>query len=115
MSLADWFVDQVNTGSLLLAGLRARLEGRTAPPQSWKPDAVRLIGGMRLQGGLIVMRHATTSRSTVKGEPVEEALDDLAEKMRRRWEREIEIDGFGRLEDRLADARLEEPALVACR
>jgi hypothetical protein len=93
------------TGESLLAGLRARLAGTAVPHQTWHPSAARLIGGMRLQGEAVVLRHAVAG--TGDKEPIEAALDDLADKMRRRWEREIETDGFGTLEDALKHARLE--------
>lgn len=88
------------TGEMLLAGLRARLEGRPPPRQTWTPDNVRLIGSMRLQGETLVMRHAI-------GDNLEAVLDDLATKMIRRWEREVEILGFGPIDQKLDEARLE--------
>jgi hypothetical protein len=89
-----------NTGEMLLSGLRARLAREPAPRQTWKPDNVRLIGTVRLQGQALVMRHS-------QGDDVEGVLSDLAEKIRRRWEREVEPDGLGRLEERLDEARIE--------
>ncbi|MBT3219792.1 MAG: hypothetical protein HN348_11940, partial [Proteobacteria bacterium] len=88
------------TGRLMLAGLRARLERRPIPRQQWKPSAVRLIGSGRLQGNTLMMRHSV-------GTDIESVLNDLAEKLRRRWEREVEIEGFGTLDDRLDELRLE--------
>ncbi len=88
------------TGALLLRGLRARLAGTPIPRQTWTPDAVRFIGIMRTQGRRLAMRHAV-------GKNIETTLDDLASKLRTRWEREVEPLGMGRLEDRLDDIRLE--------
>ncbi|MCB9668607.1 MAG: hypothetical protein H6736_03430 [Alphaproteobacteria bacterium] len=88
------------TGDLLLRGLRARLAGTPVPKQAWKPDAIRLIGTMRTQGRRLGMRH-------VVGTNIESTLDDLADKLRTRWERDVETDGHGRLEDRLDDIRFE--------
>lgn len=93
------------TGSELLAGLRARLAGQPVPRQSWKPDAVRLIGTMRTQGETLAMRHVVNKN-------MENALDDLADRLRRRWEREVETKGLGRLEDNLDGIRLEVHVVV---
>jgi hypothetical protein len=90
----------VETGQALLLGLRSRLEGRSAIPQSWKPASIRLIGSGRLQGNTLFMRHSV-------GTNIESVLDELADKMRRTWERDVQIDGFGSLEDRLDELRLE--------
>ena len=88
-------------GQSLLAGLRARLEdGDAVPPQEWQPEAVRIIASMRLPGQTLAMRHSV-------GQEIETVLDDLADKLRRRWQREVEPLGLGRLEDRLDDVRLE--------
>jgi hypothetical protein len=94
-----------STGADLLAGLRARLAGTPAPRQKWTPDAIRLIGVMRTQGQTLAMRHSV-------GKNVESTLDDLAARLRRRWEREVEPMGMGRLEDRLDDIRLEVHVVV---
>lgn len=88
------------TGELLLAGLRARLEHKTPPAQTWRPDSVRILASIRLQGQTLVMRHAT-------GKDIEHVLDELADKIARRWERNVELTGMGRLEDRLPQARLD--------
>lgn len=90
----------IRTGDELLAGLRARLAGTPPAPVHWKPDAVRLLGGLRLQGNQLVFRHAV-------GKDIERVLDELAAEMRRRWEREAEPDGHGPLPERLADVRIE--------
>ena len=91
--------DQV--GQELLTGLRARLEGSDViPSQSWQPEAVRLIGSMRLSGQTLAMRHSV-------GQEIETVLDDLADKLGRRWQREVETLGLGPLEERLDDVRLE--------
>ena len=88
------------TGDLMLQGLRARLAGTPIPRQTWTPDAIRLIGVMRTQGKRLGMRHVVNRN-------IEAALDDLADKLRTRWERDVEVNGMGRLEDRLDDIRLE--------
>jgi hypothetical protein len=88
------------TGSALLAGLRARLEGRRPPPQSWDPSRVELIGSVRLQGHTLVLRHAA-------GSDLERVLDELARDLSRRWQREVSILGMGDLSDNLHQARLE--------
>ena len=88
-------------GEELLTGLRARLASAdVVPTQSWKPEVVRLIASMRLSGQTLAMRHAV-------GEDIEAVLDDLADKLDRRWERDVEILGLGRLEERLDEVRLE--------
>lgn len=93
------------TGAAMLAGLRARLEGTPVPRQAWTPDAIRLIGVIRTQGKALAMRH-------VVGKNIESVLDDLASKLRRRWEREVEPQGQGRIEDRLDDIRLEVHVVI---
>jgi hypothetical protein len=90
----------LGTGERVLIGLRQRLEGRPVTRQSWKPTHIRLLGSMRFGGRTLVLRHSA-------GNNLEVVLDDLADKLRRRWEREIEIDGHGRLDDRLDELRLE--------
>jgi len=90
----------LGTGERLLAGLRQRLEGRPVQRQSWNPSHIRVLGSMRLGGRTLVLRHSA-------GNDIEVVLDDLADKLRRRWEREIEIYGHGRLDDRLDELRLE--------
>jgi hypothetical protein len=99
----------IEDGDALLAGLRARLEGRPVPRQPWDPEVVRLIGSFRLQGSTLVQRHVAFGDGKQRGAApaVELALDDLADKLRREWDREVEIKGFGRFEDRLKDLRLE--------
>lgn len=89
------------TGDQLLRGLRARLEGwPVIPRQSWEPTSIRMIGSMRLQGRTLVMRHVT-------GSNIESALNDLAAKLKRRWDREVAIYGHGTLRERIEDIRLE--------
>lgn len=88
------------TGAAMLAGLRARLEGRRPPPQPWKPKSVRLLASMRLQGSTLVLRHAS-------GADLDRALDELAQKLITRWERDVATEGHGRLSERLDDVRLE--------
>ncbi len=95
------------TADRLLAGLRARLEGRRPQAQAWRPDAVRLIGTLRLQGETLVVRHAVVTGGPKGVSVVDRALDELASKMRREWERERFTMGFGHLNDRLDEARLE--------
>ncbi|MBX2803104.1 MAG: hypothetical protein KTR31_35820 [Myxococcales bacterium] len=102
----------VDVGDQLLRGLRARLQGlprEAYPVQTWQPDVLRVIAGVRLQGNALAFRH-----EIVGGEGqgrripvVDLLLDGLADKLRREWERKVEPDGHGRLEDRLDDARLE--------
>lgn len=87
-------------GQALLVGLRQRLAGQTPTPQAWRPEAARIIGGLRLQGGLLAIRHASAN-------DLEAALDDLADKLTREWERHVEIDGHGALPDRLDEVRVE--------
>lgn len=95
------------TGEALLSGLRARLEGRTPARQTWAPDAVRLMASIRLQGQTLALRHSTVAKPK-NGVPVlEAALDELADKLQRRWDREVEPMGFGPLQDRLDEARIE--------
>jgi hypothetical protein len=88
------------TGDGLLKGLRTRLSGQPSAKQSWTPGAVRLMGQMRLQGDMLVIRHAV-------GNDLEKAIDELAAGMRRSWERDVVPAGHGRLSDRLDDVRLE--------
>lgn len=99
----------VETGDALLRGLRARLaaiDGGPKPtqPLRWQPGAVRLIGSMRTNGATVVSRHVVVT----DGEHVvDRALDELADKLYREWERKLETKGFGRLSDRMDDVRLE--------
>lgn len=88
------------TGEALLKGLRARLEGERIPAQSWKPEAIRLMGSMRLQGNTLAIRHAV-------GTNIEVVLNELAVKLKSRWEREVSIEGHGALASRLDELRLE--------
>lgn len=91
----------LTTGAELLAGLRARVEGRQPAPQSWNPgSAVRLIASARLQGHTLVYRHAA-------GSNLERVLDELAGRLVRRWDRRVAIEGHGLFRDRLDDLRLE--------
>ena len=105
----DWMVYTVrgtpsrisaSTGAEMVVGLRARLEGRAPEKSLWAPETVRLIGILRLQGEALVVRHAV-------GGSLDAVLDELADKLRRRWEREVQTKGIGSLADRLADARVE--------
>lgn len=100
----------IQTGQMLLQGLRARLAGQPPVPQTWTPGAVRLIGTARLQGSTLLSRHVVTGNEaaeTSTGSIVDRALDELAEKMARDWERKVETEGHGRLADRLDELRLE--------
>jgi hypothetical protein len=104
----------IDTGDALLRGLRARLEGKPAHRQRWAPEAVRLIATARLQGATLASRHVilgddSPAAAGDKGNNrvVDAALDELAAKLRRDWERKVEIQGHGRLDDRLDDIRLE--------
>ena len=90
----------LTTGDSLLKGLRARLEGKNIKAQAWKPDTVRLIGTLRLQGNALAIRHAV-------GTNIEAVLSELAAKLRSRWDREVAIEGHGSLDSRLDDIRLE--------
>ena len=90
----------VSTGDRMLKGLRARLEGRARPAQTWKPSQVRLIAAMRLQGRTLATRYEVTS-------DLERGLDDLAAKLRREWARKVEIYGHGTLDERLPEIRLD--------
>ena len=100
----------IETGDSLLQGLRARLEGQ--PPSSWprssfKPDALRAIATMRLQGKTLAIRHAIHAKEGRDVNVTEMVLDELADKLVREWERQVEPDGHGTLPDRLDDVRLE--------
>lgn len=88
------------TGAALVGGLRARIAGAPVEPQAWRPDGVQIIAGVRTQGQVLVLRHARANN-------IEAALDDLAEKIRRRWERDVEVLGMGTIDDRLKDLRIE--------
>lgn len=90
----------IGDGEALLTGLRQRLAGERPTPQSWRPNVVRLIGGLRLQGNLLAFRHSGT-------DDIETTLDDLADRLNREWARRVETDGHGALRDRLDDVRLE--------
>ncbi|TNE87007.1 MAG: hypothetical protein EP330_20575 [Deltaproteobacteria bacterium] len=89
-----------STGDRLLKGLRARLAGTAVPKQTWTPEQVRLIASARLQGGTLMSRYEVSS-------DLEKGLDDLASKLRREWERNVEIYGHGTLEERLDDLRFD--------
>jgi hypothetical protein len=99
----------LNTGAQLLAGLRSRLYGERPVPQSWHPEAVRMIGSVRLQGDTLGARH--TVKGIKDGIPadrvLEVALDELATDLRVEWERHIQTMGFGSLPERRNDIRLE--------
>ena len=88
------------TGDSLIKGLRARIAGKPAQAQRWKPNNVRLMGSLRLQGNQLALRHTVTSG-------VEHALDDLAKGLMREWERNVVPEGHGTLQDRLDDIRVE--------
>jgi hypothetical protein len=90
----------LSTGKKLVAGLRARLAGKTPEKIDWKPDSVRLIGSVRGQGNTLAIRH-------VVGTDLEKVLDELADKIERRWEREVQTEGFGKLRDKVDDLRVE--------
>jgi len=96
-------------GDQLLAGLRARLAGNPteAPAISWRPAALRLIGGLRMQGELLAMRHVVVGGDTETSDVPRRALNELATKLHREWEREVEPLGVGRLRDRLDEVRVE--------
>jgi hypothetical protein len=87
-------------GDNLLAALRARLAGQAAPRIAWRPDNARVIASIRLQGETLAIRHAF-------GTDIEKVFDDLADKLRKRWERDVETKGIGSLDARLPAARLE--------
>lgn len=102
----------IDTGDSLLRGLRARLEGKPAHRQKWTPDAIRLIATGRLQGNTLITRHVIVgddgaNGAAAGGSVVDRALDELADKLRRDWERKVEPEGHGRLEDRIDELRLE--------
>ncbi len=110
---ADYFVYSVRrsparlplaTGDRILEGLRQRLAGQRVRPQEWAPRHVMMMGTMRLQGKLLVIRYIAGSG---QGGRFERLLDQLADKLRREWTRQVEPMGHGRLEDRLGDIRLE--------
>ncbi|HHO50267.1 MAG TPA: hypothetical protein ENK18_05185 [Deltaproteobacteria bacterium] len=97
----------IETGDQLLRGLRARLRGLPMtewPKQGWHPATIRLIGTIRLQGKTLAIRHVI---SASESNAVDLALDEMAEKLTREWERQVEPAGHGRLKDRLDDVRLE--------
>ncbi len=89
-----------STGDSLIKGLRARLEGKKPAKQTWNPSAVRIIASVRLQGATLASRHSV-------GTNLERVLDELAAKLKKRWNREVLVQGHGYLRDRLPDARLE--------
>ncbi len=99
------------TGEGLLQGLRARLEGVSAkemPRQRWTPGAVRLLGSIRKQGAMLALRHVVVgSDGNDSARILETALDELASKLRREWERDVEPEGHGRLDDQLDQVRIE--------
>ena len=87
-------------GEKLVAGLRARLAGTRPPKQTWNPGRVQLVASLRLQGQTLLYR-------TAQGSNLETVLDSLADGVTRRWDREVQILGLGRLEDRLDDLRID--------
>ena len=88
------------TGDQMLKGLRARLAGEQPVPVSWQPSSISMIGLFRLQGDRLAIRWES-------GSNMERSLDDLAAKLRREWERDVQILGLGSLEDNLDGMRLE--------
>ncbi len=100
----------VETGDLLLRGLRARMaeQPRSEWPRiAWRPNALRVLGTMRLQGKTLAIRHAVATGDPQRVSVADALLDDLADKLVREWEREVEPMGLGRLADRLDEVRLE--------
>jgi len=97
----------LSTADRLLTGLRQRLEGQPVMPQDWRPSAVRLLGTMRLQGETLVVRHAIVGGTKGNRSSVDQALDELAVKMRREWARSVVPMGIGDLDDQLDNVRLE--------
>jgi hypothetical protein len=99
----------IDTGDDLLRGLRQRLTSlstgrREVSPQRWNPKAIRLIGSMRTNGATLSARHVVVTEGA---NVVERALDELADKLYREWERKLETKGHGALVERLDDVRLE--------
>jgi hypothetical protein len=90
----------LTNGERLLAGLRQRLAGQPVIPQEWNPRGIQLIGSARLQGSTLILRHS-------QGSNVEKVLDELAAKIKKRWEREVATEGVGLLRERLGEVRLE--------
>ncbi len=90
----------IATGASLLRGLRARLEGRKPEPQTWDADAVRLIGMLRLQGEALAIRHVVVGGKTGV---VDKALDELAEKLAREWDRKVVPMGVGDVAELIED------------
>ena len=91
----------IGTGASLLRGLRTRLEGRTPKKQTWEADAVRLIGVLRLQGEALAMRHVVVGGP--KGKVVDRALDELASKLTREWDRNVVPMGIGDVDALIED------------
>jgi hypothetical protein len=101
----------IDTGDRLLRGLRQRLSRiatnqGVVEPQTWKPEGVKLIGSLRLQGATVVSRYSAASEAggALK---LEHALDELADKLYREWERGPEVSGHGSLRQHLGDLRIE--------
>jgi hypothetical protein len=98
----------IDTADQLLSGLRARLEHRAPEPQRWDPTTIRLLGVARLQGRMLALRHVVAiDGATDRPGTVDRALDELAAKLTRDWERKVEIMGHGTLDERLDEVRLE--------
>jgi len=97
----------LSTADRLLSGLRDRLEGRRPERQAWTPHSVRLLGTMRLQGEMLVIRHAVVGKAPKGVSTVDVALDELARKLTREWERHVVPKGIGALDQRLDEVRLE--------
>lgn len=103
----------IDTADALLRGLRQRMtriatgEG-TVELQRWTPESVRLIGSLRTRGATLASRHVVvTGAEGGDGRILERALDELADKLYREWERTLETKGHGHLSDRLGDVRFE--------
>jgi len=89
------------TGNGLIRALRARIEGKPFEKQRWNPKNVRLMASIRLQGNQLALRH------TVSETGIEWALNDLAAKLTREWERKAVPEGHGVLTDRLSEVRFD--------
>lgn len=92
---------RTETGTELLQALRDRL-GRSTSPRSpkWTPNAVQLIGSLRLQGRTLV-------RAFARDTHLPTALDLLAGRLRTEWRSAAEVLGLGRLTARLSDVKIE--------
>jgi hypothetical protein len=102
----------IDTADQLLRGLRQRLTriatgSAQVEPQRWEPEAVRLIGSLRTSGATLASRHVVAGGEGQGRKVLEGALDELADKLYREWERKVETQGHGHLSGRLDDVRLE--------